>query len=998
MVNDYETILQQLNIEDGELARLFNTLVEDFIHTNPKSFDSEVGNDWSKEGVEDKLTVNSPIPLNSEQIQILAALRKDGCKYLIVEGPPGTGKSHTITAIVFDAILNNKSVLVISDKKEALDVVEDKITETMDKVRFDEENFQNPILRLGKIGNTYGKILAKPTIAKIKTFHQAFKNSNAEIDSEISGLQDSLKEDLEAEILSYGEVEIKDIQEFYALDTYYDNHPFYFEKKELFKDSDSTLYFDKLRSILKELPERFEKNDFARSLAFDLSRFEKKEDISLLIPAYLVSSWVVDARKQCADKIESIARFKSFSDSDLLKLKNFYNDYEKAKLPVFGYLFNSAKLRSLNANFRNAFPFVAIEEPHKSLKEICDSIEAFEYFIAVKEKSENTNISEVDYLELLLKAVASIDSLESFYGAVESLDECIEIVESGFKLYPESFIKLGISVDSLSACFNNPLATIANFDFERAMNYVDLHNSLKQRFGAVPNFNYDVQKKEIEHLMTAKATHLFDTRLIDFYEQNKSDAEIIRNIIKDKKKFPKEQFIKLKEAFPCILAGIRDYAEYIPLEPEIFDLVIIDEASQVSIAQAFPALIRAKKILILGDKKQFSNIKASQARSETNREYLNSLSQVFKENVSNDDSRIVKLEKFDIKTSILDFFEHICNYNTQLLKHFRGYKELISYSNKFFYQNSLQVMKIRGKNIDDVLKFSFIEHDGKEEIMQNTNQLEVGEIVKKLKELKDGGKNLSVGIITPHTNQQKLLMEAINSLPERDYYFETLKLKIMTFDTCQGEERDIIFYSMVASEKSDHLWGVFIKDFNSIDSEDEGMIKTQRLNVGFSRAKECMHFILSKPLDKFSGSIGDALRHYYYTLEEAKKEKSVDDVDKNSKMEPEVLNWFYQTNFWKNNSNRIEFIPQFEIGKYLKQLDLTYSHPNYKVDFLLVYKDDSNKERKIVIEYDGFKEHFNNNEEVNELNYKRYYSEDDVYREKVLEVMVIDFYESTNLT
>ena len=38
----------------------------------------------------------------------------------------------------------------------------------------------------------------------------------------------------------------------------------------------------------------------------------------------------------------------------------------------------------------------------------------------------------------------------------------------------------------------------------------------------------------------------------------------------------------------------KDYAEYIPLEPEIFDLVIIDEASQVSIAQAFPALLRAK--------------------------------------------------------------------------------------------------------------------------------------------------------------------------------------------------------------------------------------------------------------------------------------------------------------------------------------------------------------------------------------------------------------------
>jgi hypothetical protein len=60
---------------------------------------------------------------------------------------------------------------------------------------------------------------------------------------------------------------------------------------------------------------------------------------------------------------------------------------------------------------------------------------------------------------------------------------------------------------------------------------------------------------------------------------------------------------------------------------------------------------------------------------------------------------------------ILEFFDFISNYDIQLLKYFRGYKEIISYSNKYFYQDSLQVMKIRGKSIDEVLKFSFIKHD-----------------------------------------------------------------------------------------------------------------------------------------------------------------------------------------------------------------------------------------------------------------------------------------------
>ncbi len=118
---------------------------------------------------------------------------------------------------------------------------------------------------------------------------------------------------------------------------------------------------------------------------------------------------------------------------------------------------------------------------------------------------------------------------------------------------------------------------------------------------------------------------------------------------------------------------------------------------------------------------------------------------------------------------------------------------------------------------------------------------------------------------------------------------------------------------------------------------------------------------------------------------QAKKEHDVTEVDKKSKMEPEVMNWFYQTDFWTKHKDSIEFIPQFELGKYLKQLDRTYNHPKYKVDFLLVYKDEAHKEHKIVMEYDGFKEHFKDVDEINEYNYQDYYSESDIYREKVLE-------------
>jgi very-short-patch-repair endonuclease len=64
---------------------------------------------------------------------------------------------------------------------------------------------------------------------------------------------------------------------------------------------------------------------------------------------------------------------------------------------------------------------------------------------------------------------------------------------------------------------------------------------------------------------------------------------------------------------------------------------------------------------------------------------------------------------------------------------------------------------------------------------------------------------------------------------------------------------------------------------------------------------------------------------------------------------------------------------------------VTYSHPNYKVDFLLIYRDLTGEQHKIIIEYDGFKEHFGTSEHINEFNYGEYFSEGDIYREKVLE-------------
>ncbi|PIQ80575.1 MAG: hypothetical protein COV78_04830 [Candidatus Pacebacteria bacterium CG11_big_fil_rev_8_21_14_0_20_34_55] len=988
LVNDYEEILELLDAEDNELAEAFNKLIDDFIHNNPEPINPSVEDDWDNTGVEDKLIFQSPIPLNSEQLQILNAIHKDGCKYIIVEGPPGTGKSHTITAIVFDAILKGQSVLVLSDKKEALDVVEDKITDTMNKVRYDK-NFQNPILRLGKTGNTYSQILATSTIENIKTHFRAVKKDHEILESNIDKLSRSLREDLEAEIISNKDISLEEIRELVDLESYFLNKKVFFDKDELLDNADSTLHFDELRQYLLDLKDELFADDgsthqlFLKTIGIDLVKITKLSSLIEYIDlGKSLAFYLQKIKASNGTDLDLLLMFDRLSENSEEKLFEYLQKYQEIKQWLVGYLFRKKQVEELDRLFRNDFSLPQNFNAHENL----ESLGRVHFIISTinKYKSDNEFPVAFDLVDFIHRCLLNEEIVASIEELVKQGSQ-LDLPKKYSDIYPKTFKKLRVDSSLLKSLVENELISISDLEFEKLIRYIYLGQKISKDFSNLPEGSYTSQMKSLQELTTAQMTYHLDGRLIDFYENNKNTATHLRNIIRSKQRFPKDEFLKLKEAFPCILAGIRDYAEFIPLESGMFDLLIIDEASQVSIAQAFPALLRAKKILILGDKKQFSNVKSAQARSDTNHEYLNSIRDSFRKYISKDEAKFIKLQKFDIKTSILEFFEYISNYRTQLLKHFRGYKEIISYSNKYFYQDNLQVMKIRGKRIDEVLKFSFVDHDGKSEVGGNANSLEVDFIISELEKLREQGSNQSVGIITPHTNQQKLIVERINQLPEKDYYFSNLRLKIMTFDTCQGEERDIIFYSMVATKQEDHLWGVFIKDLSSVDIEEDGKIKAQRLNVGFSRAKECMHFVLSKPIEEFNGSVGEAIRHYKFALDEAKKEHSIEETDKNSKMEPVVLNWFYQTDFWKDNKDRVDFIPQFELGKYLKQLDKLYNHPSYKVDFLLTYLDEKDREHKIVIEYDGFLEHFKEAEGVNEFNYQDYYTEDDLYRQKVLE-------------
>ena len=190
---------------------------------------------------------------------------------------------------------------------------------------------------------------------------------------------------------------------------------------------------------------------------------------------------------------------------------------------------------------------------------------------------------------------------------------------------------------------------------------------------------------------------------------------------------------------------------------------------------------------------------------------------------------------------------------------------------------------------------------------------------------------------------------------------------------------------MVANPNSDKLSYIFPQSLDEA-SEVDHSLRLQRLNVGFSRAKEQIHIFHSMPIEKYRGAIGQALLHYKRELERGYESPTTNDTDRKSPMEMHVLSWLQQTEFYRKlySAERIDLHAQFELGAYLKQLDPTYNHPLYRVDFLLNIHNGA-RAIPIIVEYDGFKEHFTRLAEVGADNYEEYMRPQDVERQKVIE-------------
>jgi len=286
------------------------------------------------------------------------------------------------------------------------------------------------------------------------------------------------------------------------------------------------------------------------------------------------------------------------------------------------------------------------------------------------------------------------------------------------------------------------------------------------------------------------------------------------------------------------------------------DLLLVDEAGQVTPEVGVATFALAKQAIIVGDVKQIEPI-----WSVSNKVDIGNLkkSEIIK---TYDD--VIYEKEFDSKGflsstgSIMKMAQNACGIKSDnseekgvtLLEHRRCYNEIIEYCNVLAYNGQLKALK--GEAPDDLLFPSMycIHVDGGSTSLNSSryNQNEVNAIVnwlitnKAAIETKYGKKDVSekveniVGIITPFVGQKNTLRSALKNAG-----FDVNLLKLGTVHALQGAERSIILFSMVYG-KGDSGTMFFDRDN-----------KPNMLNVAVSRAKDnFIVFANTEILDKES--------------------------------------------------------------------------------------------------------------------------------------------------
>jgi very-short-patch-repair endonuclease len=270
---------------------------------------------------------------------------------------------------------------------------------------------------------------------------------------------------------------------------------------------------------------------------------------------------------------------------------------------------------------------------------------------------------------------------------------------------------------------------------------------------------------------------------------------------------------------PCWMMSPMSVAQYLELGKLSFDLVIMDEASQIRREEALGAIARGRKAVIVGDQMQLPPTPFFQKLSEGD--------------VGDDDDFEETKQDSVLEAAAGRFYP--CR---QLKWHYRSeHGSLIAYSNHEFYRDRLTVFPS-----------PYFDHPEYGVSLQQTsgiydsglNEIEGKAVVAAAVEFMKNSPNQSLGIVAVNAKQAEFIREQLDRECASDEtaaaYVQRWELTlesvfVKNLENVQGDERDVIFISTVYGKDRD---GKFYQRFGPIN----GIYGHRRLNVLFTRAKK----------------------------------------------------------------------------------------------------------------------------------------------------------------
>jgi very-short-patch-repair endonuclease len=276
--------------------------------------------------------------------------------------------------------------------------------------------------------------------------------------------------------------------------------------------------------------------------------------------------------------------------------------------------------------------------------------------------------------------------------------------------------------------------------------------------------------------------------------------------------------MKLK---PCFLMSPLSVAQYLPVDGDLFDMVVFDEASQMTVWDAVGVIARGKQLIVVGDPKQLppTNFFVKGDVKDEDRE---------------DDPATEDLE------SVLD--ECLANglYSAYLNWHYRSrHESLIAFSNRNYYEDRLNTFP--AAEFNDRLGVSFRYVDGAlYDHLSHTNKNEAETLVDFLFERLENPaeRKRSWGIVTFSVAQQRLVEDLIDKRSEgcdwaADFFDDSKPdaFFVKNLENVQGDERDVIIFSIAYAPDAQGRFAMSFGPINRPGGE-------RRLNVAITRARE----------------------------------------------------------------------------------------------------------------------------------------------------------------